>query len=133
MKSEGGGGGGGRIYIHVCKPLKTTLYVLINPFDMCTYNQTYRLTCSCCQDADQRLKNVNCSSLDHGGENDKSLCPTRLNTALNTGFQNSGCHIDIIKMNDAQVANKIKGIIRGESHSNKDHSDWSVTSVNVQQ
>ena len=100
---------------------------------MYIYKQTFYLTCSCCEDADQCLKNVNCSSLDHGGENDKSLCPTRLNTALNTGFQNSGCHIDIIKMNDAQVANKIKGIIRGKPHSNKNNPDWSVTSVNVQQ
>ena len=100
---------------------------------MYIYKQTFHLTCSCCQDADQRLKNANCSSLDHGGENDKSLCPNRTNTALNTGFHNTGCHIDTIKMNDAQVANKIKGIIRGEPHSNKNNPDWSVTSVNEQQ
>ena len=60
---------------------------------------------------------------------DKGVCLSCLNTALNAGFYNAGSHIDIIKINDMQVANEIKDINIDESRPNKSHSDWSVTSA----
>ena len=94
----------------MCKNLTTTL-------NMCT-NKLFYLTCSRCQDADQHLKNANCSSLDHGGENDKSLCPNSSNATLETSFHNGGCQIEMIKMNNMQVANEIEGIKKCQPHSN---------------
>ena len=62
---------------------------------------------------------MNCSSLDHGGENDKSLCPNRSNATLNTSFHNVGCHNDLIKINNIQVANEIESISICEPHLDK--------------